>query len=136
MAKIRVYSIFDPDIIGSVMVHHFFFIDPYEPGAYHTVYAYLPEEYAPTVHAWQTCVNYDHGLLAAQSWAGRPAMINDICLACRYWAFGANLPRWNIYRGEERPKYDPLFAEYPAHFVPCFFMPWWADPPPGYGQEP
>ena len=136
MAKIKAYCIEYPDPIFFTEVNHFFYQCSYEPGAYHTIYSYGIEDMPPAVDAWQAYPTLELGLLAARSWASRPAMINDICTACRYWDYGSNMPRWNIYRGEEHPKFIPEFHEYPARMIPCFFMPWWEDPPPGYGQQP
>lgn len=136
MAKIRTYTGIDPYTDSWIVVNHFFYQCVYEPGAYHTIYAYTIWDLPPATDAWQLEPNPAHGLIAAKDWASRPAMINDICKACRYWDYGANLPRWNIYRGEERPKFIPGFHEYPARMIPCFFMPWWDPPPPGYGQPP
>lgn len=136
MAKIRVHPIDDPKVIGFLEVIHHYWDDPYEPGAYHSIYPYRLDELPPGLHAFQTCVNYAHGLIAARDWAGLPAMINDICLACRYYDWGARLPRWNIYRGEEHPKYYPLLQDYPARLIPCFAQSWLDPAPPGYGQQP
>lgn len=134
MAKIRTYWIEYPDPIFFLEVIHHYYQCSYQPDAYHSIYAYTEEQMPPWVDAYQAYPTLELGLLAARSWASRPAMINDICLACRYHHYGAHLPRWNIYRGEDHPKFIPEFHEYPARFVPCFFMPYWDPPPPGYGK--
>ena len=136
MAKIKAYTIYYPEPIFFTEVNHFWWHCVYEPGAYHTIYSYDLQDMPPVVNAWQAYPTLELGLLAARSWASRPAMINDICTACRYFDWGANTPRWNIYRGEEHPKFYPGFHLYPPRMIPCFFMPWWEDPPPGYGQPP
>lgn len=136
MSKIRPYAVIDPYTTFWTEVNHFFYDDPYEPGAYHTIYPYGLSDLPPAVDAWQAYPTLELGILAARSWTGRPAMINDICLACRYWDYGAALPRWNIYRGEEHPRPSQAVPPYARHFVPCFLIPWWDPPPPGYGQEP
>lgn len=140
MAKVRAYYDPDPSAIWTLYVAHWFWDDPYEPGAYHLIYPYGYLQVPPGYSCGQYVTSLEEGLIAAHTWASRPAMLNDICIECRYFHFGANTPRWNIYRGEEHPKYYPDFAEYPARLVPGFVWDFWDSfegrHPPGYGQRP
>jgi len=140
MAKVRAY--FEPDPYKAYLLYvaHWFWDDPYEPGAYHLIYPYEPLEGPPGYTCGQWVTSIEEGFIAAHTWASMPALVNDLCVACRYFDYGANTPRWNIYRGEDRAKYYPGISMYPRRFVPGFVWDFWDSfsgrHPPGYGQRP
>ena len=136
MAKIKPIAIDDPAWTHTTILSHLYWIDPFEPGAYHTVYGY-PLDY-PTLYVdgWQTMPSIELAILAAQAWASRPEMMADICIACRFLDYGPSLPRWNIDRGEPRVPRDVGLTDYAPRILPCFVQDMYDPPPPGYGQPP
>ena len=143
MAKIRPYieeNIYD---VILVELHHLWEDDPYEPHAYHTIYPYRFEDLPPWADAYQSALRLEEGtedldlvfargIIMAHGWAAMPAMMMDICLACRFHDYGPALPRWNIYRGEERLRYYPDVQDYPSRVIPCFVQKWDDPAPPGF----
>lgn len=136
MAKIRAHFADDPYEQIYLSVIHYWWTDPYEAGAYHEIYPYTWEDQPLGYACGQQVLTIEEGLIAAETWASRPAMINDICVECRFHHVGANTPRWNIYRGEEHPKWYPGYHVLPARFIPGFVQDWRDPYPPGYGPPP
>lgn len=143
MAKIKPYA--NPNYLLAihVVVNHWWYEDPFEPHAYHTIYAYRYEDMplGGWADAWQQVFHvagedYDltfaRGLMMAKAWVQRPWMVEDICLSCRFYSWGPGAPRWNIYRGEPHFRLAEGVSDYPLHLIPGFFQPWDDPPPPGY----
>jgi len=136
MAKVRAYYDPDPYWGYTIVVRHWYWVDVYEPGAFHEIYPYAVGDIPPGYTCGQRIPTLEEGLITAHTWASMPALVNDLCVACRYFDYGANTPRWNIYRGEDRAKYYPGISMYPRRFIPGFVLHKDDPYPPGYGQPP
>ena len=144
MAKIKPYVYADPLDTIILELNHLWIDDPYEPGAYHTIYPYPLDTMPVSFDAWQNVYRIDdpledpddtfaRGLVMAHAWASLPWMILDSCRSCHYTRYGPSMPRWNIYRGQPRLPYPPGVGDYDARIIPCFVQPYDDPPPDGFG---
>jgi hypothetical protein len=131
MAKLRPYTGGDPADWIFCLITHVFVDDPFEPGAYHTVYPYGIFDSPPSALNYQIVPRMQddlepmelvlaRGLLMARSWCSRPWMILDCCPVCHVARDGPGMPRWNIYRGEQRLPPPAVAGGYPPRLLHCF----------------
>jgi hypothetical protein len=135
MAKIKVYrwGTEPPEFASYAEGWHFWSTDPFEPGAYHTIWPYLLEDAIPSPDYYLREPTYPYAMQAAQVLAANPEILADICLTCRGFAYGPTTPRFNIIRGRCRlPRGWPPIVQ-PPRPIPCFVQSVWDPPPPGFG---
>lgn len=132
MAKIRPYIPPEQGPFLFVTVVHVCGEDRFAPDAWHLIWWYTQEDLLPGASAWAFVDTAEHGEIMAKGWASRPAMINDVCIYCRYYDYGPAIPRWNIYRGEEHASRLWWPGDSPPRIIPCFAQPWWDPSPPGF----
>lgn len=115
-----------------VQLFHALWTDPYDPGAYHTIYAYTPPVLHPAYAAYQVASTWEQALVMAAAWASDPWMMYDLCRVCRYMGWGPAIPRWNIHRGEPHlRRINPAYTQKPF-LLPCYLQRFDDPPPPGH----
>jgi hypothetical protein len=140
MAKLRPYESGDPLDWYWLLITHVFSSEPFEPGAYHTIFPYSVYTNPPFALNYQIVPeliqdNGDltavlaRGLIMAKDWASRPWMVQDNCPACHPWRDGPGLPRWNIYRGQPRLPAPSSLSPY-APYLPHCYVQRYDDPRP------
>jgi hypothetical protein len=134
-----------PHLVGvDLQVHHIFATDPYEPGAYHTIFPYDVLYLPPWCSAWVHVPRlFDHvetipeiiarGMILAKLFAALPWMVLDICQDCRFTFFGPHVPRWHIYRGVPHIRFFPLSQQDGLPPIPGFVQRYDDPPPVGFG---
>lgn len=131
LAKIRPYVGGDPADWVFCLITHVFTADPFEPGAYHTVYPYGIFDSPPPALNFQVvprmlddtedlALVLARGLLMARSWCSRPWMVLDCCPDCHPARDGPGMPRWNIYRGQPSLPPPAVVDGYPPRILHCF----------------
>lgn len=119
-----------------VQLFHASWTDPYDPLAYHTIYAYSPAVLQPAYAAYQMAPDWESALVVAKAWSVMPWMMLDLCRVCRYLGWGPAIPRWNIYRGQEHVRALDPSGLYKPYLLPCFYQRWDDPPPPGRPSWP
>jgi hypothetical protein len=119
MVKIRTWT--DPwiDPMFAVLIYHFGPSEPWDPLAVHSVYAYPISSFPSGPSGYYLQFDLDNALVCAKTFAAMPQIPRDLCIECRNHAYGPQLPRWNIYRGENL-----------MHTPPCIFWDAGEGPPP------
>lgn len=131
MAKLRPYAGGDPAEWIFCILSHIFVDDPFEPGAYHTVYPYGIFDSPPAALNYQIVPRMlddledltlvlARGLVMATAWASRPWMMLDCCPSCHVARDGPGMPRWNIYRGGHNLPPPAAPDGYPPRLLHCF----------------
>jgi hypothetical protein len=75
---------------------------PWDPATRHYVWAYPLEGPWPDIAGSTAHDTLLEALLEARTWAAMPMVPRTLCYWCRNGATGPWLPRWNIYRGENK----------------------------------
>ena len=81
---------------------HFGPLGTSDPLSVHAIYYYPSLGIPPDVTAAHYHDTLDEAILEAYAWLVLPQLVKDICMGCRSFAFGPNVPRWNIYRGQDQ----------------------------------
>lgn len=76
-----------------------------DPTIRHAIYAYQSLLIPPGVGAYHWHDLADTACMEALTWVSMPGLVVDMCPACRNFAPGPHVPRYNIYRGGILP--DP-----------------------------
>jgi hypothetical protein len=107
MAKTRT-TLTVPEIDAWLTVAcHFGPMGTWDPTSVHAIYYYQALDLPPDVTAYHYHDTEDSAILEARAWLVLPQLVKDICSLCRSMAAGPNIPRWNIYRGQDQSPVPP-----------------------------
>lgn len=121
MAKARIYRIPWEDPNYYVGICHWGPQEPWDPETLHTVYAYDMTWFPPNLMGYFLQFTLEDAMHAARTFVAMPMIARDLCFKCRNYQTGPTVPRWNIYRGENKMATPRVIL--------------WNDrsgPPPGY----